>query len=192
MKDFENKYNFEIDFEKSNNIKNENFIENKEEIEKFIDSGNFPKKKDEKNISTMNIISNEYSEIDKYKIKVDHMTEYQKLIKRININKKIVSLFIENYYLDDFNNTRRGIYFFFSIPFITFFGFLIMNPFHPLRRMCFLISLLGTTGFTTISFKKDMELLATKQSSLGHKVKFLYFLSLYFNNVNLILFRYVF
>jgi len=168
MKDFKNKYKFDIEYEKQDE-KLKISPDFKEELNKLSEDEFDIKLANEKN--SEKLISNEkLSEHDKYKIKIDNMTNNQKLIKRIEINKKLISLFIENYYLDELNNTRRGFYFCFSIPFFTFFGFLIMNPFNPLRKVCFLISLLGTTAFTAISYKNEMDLLATKNTNLGFKV----------------------
>jgi len=173
MKDYKNKYDFNIVYEKPNNSNDSN-IDNIEDFD--IQNENSPLSIMNNKVQDLDKIEkkNNFSDFDKYKIKSDNLTDSQKLFKRIQINKKILSLFIENYYLDDFNNTRRGFYFCFSVPFITFFGFLILNPFHPLRKFFFFTSLMGSTLFTTISFKKEIELLATKNTILGFKVIFHY------------------
>lgn len=167
MKDFKNKYKFDIEFQKTEENKINISPEYKEELANFSEGEPVVKLINE---SDLTIPKEKFSEIDKYKIKIENMSDYQRLIKRIEINKKLIRLFIDNYYLDEFNNTRRGFYFCFSIPFVTFFGFLIMNPFNPLRKISFLISLFGTTVFTAISYKNEMDLLSTKSISLGTKV----------------------
>lgn len=199
MTDYKVKYDFNIDYndtqksekeshsKEANDFLNNNLslessesLSNKNSINLINISGNLPNYSETKtnnytindDSDSLNIIAyrEKLSDFDKYKVKVDNLTKYQLLLKRIYINKKIITLFLENYYLDDFNNTRRGFYFLFSIPFVTFFGFAIMNPFHPLRKVCFFMTLLGSGAFTTISFRNEMALLGTKQNSLGSKV----------------------
>jgi hypothetical protein len=208
-KEFVNKYNFNIDSNKpiTNEEINDTSIEKEKEKEKvdfyrsfksndsktnleknknekfiIIENQDFTRENLDKNINEFEEIKvyyESFTAIEKEKIKIDNLNSFGQLKKRIEVNKKIFSIFIDNYYLDDFNNSRRGLYSMFSLPFITFFGLLMMNPFHPLRRPLLLITILGPSFYTLVSFKSDVENLSAKNTILGMKVIF-YNLSLFF------------
>lgn len=175
-KHFENKYDFDLSKEIKNSEKPEINQNIKEEIKEFTSNSNTTK-----NIETYAVDQNKESlkvEIvldnpdDIKKIKIDSKTYYQNLHKKIILNSKLLSTFLDNFYRDEFNNTRKTSYLIFALPCSVLMFFKVTSPHHPFLGTCFTISIVTSIVSFGYYFNEEMSNVSRMPySDIGAKIR---------------------
>lgn len=175
-KHFENKYDFDLSKEIKNSEKPEINQNIKEEIKEFTSNSNTTK-----NIESYAVDQNKESlkvEIvldnpdDIKKIKIDSKTYYQNLHKKIILNSKLLSTFLDNFYRDEFNNTRKTSYLIFALPCSVLMFFKVTSPHHPFLGTCFTISIVTSIVSFGYYFNEEMSNVSRMPySDIGAKIR---------------------
>lgn len=175
-KHFENKYDFDLSKEIKNSEKPEINQNIKEEIKELKSNSNSTK-----NIETYAVDQNKESlkvEIvldnpeDIKKIKIDSKTYYQNLHKKIILNSKLLSTFLDNFYRDEFNNTRKTSYLIFALPCSVLMFFKVTSPHHPFLGTCFTISIVTSIVSFGYYFNEEMSNVSRMPySDIGAKIR---------------------
>jgi hypothetical protein len=109
--------------------------------------------------------------IEAEKVKVDSKTYHENLKSKIILNFRLFQIFFNNFYRDDFTNSRQGTYIIFTLPFITGGVYYLLSPRHPMRVLAFNVSIISSFIFFYFCLKKDFEDLAYSGTPLGNEVK---------------------
>jgi hypothetical protein len=188
---FTNKYNFDIRNEieiQSSNIKHEN--ENKSqpndiENTKINESPSqkvFSNKEDEnfnnriKNETQNNFYNIKVERIDdedeKKKVIEDNKTYHDILKRKIKLNIKLLQIFLDNFYRDEFNYSRKCSYLIFGAPLTVFGIFYFTSPLSPFLSGSIIISLTGSLLAFSYYFIKEIDHISRMEHSLiGKKIR---------------------
>lgn len=163
-KDLQSKYNFDL----SNKIKENNSL--KPNISKPLDE-NLKMQTENYNIQ-IEMDKTNIDKIEKIKIKEDSKTYYQKLKRKIILNKSLAKLFIGNFYNDEFNYSRKSSYLIFGFPASVIISFYIFRPNHPLIGIITSISIISSFATFYYFFLSDIKNISeSKDSQLGNKIR---------------------
>lgn len=187
MKNYEKKYNFDIDFNKNKtfnkimkdiNINLLNFdpifktyksyfiFFNKQNLKNF---DNFFPQKIENNYS---IKVETLNPKDIKKIQEDAKSRDQKLKRKIYLNYELAKIFFQNFYSDEFSMSRKASYSLIAFPSITLLGFAILSPSHPILGLILNISIISSILVFFYYFQKDMyNIQLDKSNPIGQKIK---------------------
>ncbi len=112
------------------------------------------------------------SESDVKKIKIDNKTSHENLKRKILLNHKLVKIFIDNFYRDEFNNTRKASYCMFLIPFGVMALFSYVSPHHPFLGSAFGVGLGGSLIAFAYFFNKEITYLShLDYSPIGRQIR---------------------
>jgi hypothetical protein len=192
---FTNKYNFDLRNEieiQSSNIRNEN-NENNENKSRPNDIENtktneslsqkvFSYKNDEnfnnkiKNDIQNNSLNIKVERIDdeheKKKVIEDNKKYHDILKRKIKLNFKLLQIFLDNFYRDEFNYSRKCSYLIFGAP-LTIFGiFYFTSPLSPFLSGSIIISLAGSLLAFSYYFIKEIDQISRMEHSIiGKKIR---------------------
>ncbi len=110
-------------------------------------------------------------EEDIKKIKLDSKSYYHNLKRKIILNHNLLKIFIENFYRDEFNNTRNSSYLIVTFPILVVLIFKSVSPYHPFFGMSLSISLMGPLIAFGYFFNQEMKNLSSSSSIFGKKVR---------------------
>ena len=163
MKDYGNKYNFNID---EIEMSRENIIRNNKPFRKFES-----KIKVLENDSFYVIKNLRLDDVETKNVKFENKTYHENLKTKVRLNLKLFGLFFNNFYRDEFNQARRSVYLLFGIPISVGMYFFLISPRHPIRGLIFNVSILSAFMFFYFSLKSDFENLVYSNTPLGDQVK---------------------
>ena len=170
MANFKKKYDFNIKKElipiqemNSSQSKNEdslmNSILNDDEIKE-------ENKKQQHNVSLIIEVKQE----DKKDILLSK--PYNEILrKKIKLNLYLLKLYINNFYYEEFDFSRRCLYFTSSIPLLTYLLMTFRYRDHPLRRTIIVFNTLFSFGVFIYFYQSDIINCANQNTELGVKVK---------------------
>jgi hypothetical protein len=165
MKEFKDKYNFDIneqEYKKQNLIRQYNPFRVYQYCIRIL-----------ANDSLCVIKNTNLDGLERKKLDLESKTYHENLRAKIKLNMRLFSILFNNFYKDDFNQSRRGLYIMFSIPLLVGMGFYILSPRHPIRGLAFNVSLLSAFLFFGFSVGGDFENLAYSNTALGEEVRLL-------------------
>jgi hypothetical protein len=112
------------------------------------------------------------SEEERKKIIADSKTYSQNLRRKVKLNYNLFSLYYQNFYLDEFNLSRKSSYMMIGLPgsVILFFSTILTN--HPLFGISLNISVVASIATFIYCYKRDMDTIASDRSSeIGRKIR---------------------
>lgn len=170
--DLKKKYNFEIPEltftnANENNLPASSNLSNSErsEIEELTNE-NIPIKDKSSNFS--NVIMHKPNTAY---LNLVNKSPHQILILKLKCKFKIARLVFQNYYSDDFNQIRSGIYKSVSMVIASQLFFNIYLPFHPLKSSILSIFALAAVGLTFYSWNENIDFImrqVTTKASTNH------------------------
>jgi hypothetical protein len=164
MTEFKNKYNFNI---KDLEINKEKILHENNPFKSYR-----YRVKVLENDSFYIIKTLKLNQIEKRKIEIDNKTHHDVLKMKIKLNFRMFKIFLDNFYKDEFTNSRRSVYFLFTFPFLVGLGYYIISPLHPARGIMFNVSLLSSMMLLAYYFQSDIESMILSDSPLGGEVRF--------------------
>lgn len=165
-KNYDLKYNFDL----TDELNNKNIIDKKVTTNIPLENEITMNQTKKENNFKVEIKINNPEDIKK--IKADHKTYYENLKRKIILNHKLLSLFIENFYRDEFNKSRTSSYLVFALPMGVIMFFRIVSPYHPLLGIALNISLIGSISSFCYYFNDEVTRVGSMDyTELGRKVK---------------------
>jgi hypothetical protein len=104
------------------------------------------------------------------KIQYDSLTSSEILKKKVILNYRLLKIFFDNFYSDDFNKTRQGVYLLFTVPFVVGGGFYILSPVHPIRGLAFNLSILVMIANLWINYLSEIDEVLMQDSEVAEEV----------------------
>jgi hypothetical protein len=185
---FKNKYNFDID-ENRNNIPKDILVTVSRKDNSPIVETPIPKQsiKEEKinNLPTLKVVVERIEEGKKNVPSSKEETEnsentkndilmskpYPEILKKkILLNINLLKLYIENFYYEDFENSRKCLYFISSFPILTYIFLTFKFSEHPLRRSIIVFNTLFSSGLYIYFYQTDLIECSKRNTDLGLKV----------------------
>jgi hypothetical protein len=138
-----------------------------------FNEANFPISDKDSNYQSFKIkVEKIDDELEKKKI-IEDNKKYDEILKRkIRLNFKFLTIFLDNFYRDEFNYSRKCSYLIFGAP-LTIFGiFYLSSPYSPFVTGSIFISLTGSLIAFTYYFLKEIDKLSkTENSVIGKKIR---------------------
>jgi hypothetical protein len=170
-KNFEKKYDFDLSKEiKKSETENSQKNQIKNEEMKVIENTKTITQNPPLDSYKIEIVLDNPDDIKK--IKIDSKTYYENLRRKIILNSKLLSTFIDNFYRDEFNNTRKSSYLIFALPCSVLMFFKMVSPHHPLLGTSFTISVLASIISFGYYFNEEMSYVSRMPySDIGAKIR---------------------
>lgn len=96
---------------------------------------------------------------------------YPEILRRkIILNINLLKVYINNFYYEEFDYSRRSLYFSCSVPILTYLLMTFQFSDHPLKRTIIVFNALFSSGVFLYFYHNDMINCANQNTELGIKV----------------------
>lgn len=182
-KTFSGKYNFDLS-EEIKNSKINSFDSNKDgAIDEKIHGGELKKitvhpenkhnKEDKEEDKSFHIKLEKITNERDIKIINNEKKTYEDVLKRkIYLNFNMLKIFVDNFYRDEFNNTRKSSYFLILSPATAFMFFYYFSPYSPFLGGVVFVSFTGSMISFFYQLNKEINHLSKiETSSIGRQIR---------------------
>jgi hypothetical protein len=187
---FKNKYNFEIIDENRNNMPKDILVTvSRKDNCPLVETPILKESRKEENVNkppTLKVVVERIEEPNKNvkssKKEIENEENPKKdilmskpypeiLKKKILLNINLFKLYIDNFYYEDFENSRKCLYFLSSFPILTYILLTFKFSEHPLRRSIIVFNTLFSSGLFIYFYQTDLTECSKRNTDLGLKVK---------------------